>query len=272
MGVGNEPDLLDRLERQRNGGRHVHVVGEHPRPVGLGQTSTATRRPDPMRREIHVVEVEAGAPEEDSRNNRDSRWSDRSRRESHPQRRCPMTQLLESDDDSGASETVTMRGAMGDCLLPAAHLVALSRRPDLARAVSDYADNFLTSGQLPPSIGRLAVAAIAKRVDCHTCPSTMDQNLAALGLDVAVLDRLEPDLDHPSDPTDLHRRIISLATKAAAEPQSVTDEDVERVRAAGLTEGELIELALLVAFSKLMITWADVSSVAASLEGEGEEP
>lgn len=180
-----------------------------------------------------------------------------------------MSQLLGNNDYSDALEMRTE--AIGGCLLPAAHRAALSRRPDLAQAISAYADSLSSAGQLPPSIGRLVIAAIAKHVDCHTCPSTMDQNLAALGLDATVLDRLAPDLEDPADPTDLHRRIIAFATKAAAKPQSVTDEDVQRLRAAGLTEGELIELVLLVAFSKLMNTWADVSSVASLIECEGLE-
>lgn len=182
-----------------------------------------------------------------------------------------MSQLLDNGDDSDPSEIVERIEAMGDCPLPAEHFAALSRRPDLAHAIWDYARKLLTAGQLPHSIGRLVIAAIAKRVDCHTCPSTMDQNLAALGLDVTVLDGLEPDADDPSDPADLRRRIIAFATKAAAQPKAVTDDEVQGLRTAGLTEGELIELALLVAFSKLMNTWADVSSVASIIEGEGQE-
>ena len=99
-----------------------------------------------------------------------------------------------------------------------------------------------------------------------------DEDDPTAELETLALKQLPPDAEDPSDPAGLHRRIIAFATKAAAQPQAVTDEEVQRLRASGLTEGELIELALLVAFAKLMNTWADVSSVACVIEGEVQEP
>ena len=188
-----------------------------------------------------------------------------------------------SDVLESAVVTDTLDEAIGDCPLPLDQFLALSARPDLAKATWDFARIVLAEGQLPPTVSRLVVAAIALHTGCDSCPSTAEQCLASLGLDPASLDGLiSPPSPDPSSEADalgaldaggggaaaLPRSILSFATKAGADPLAVTDDDVRSLGEAGLADGELVELALTIAFAKLMNTWADVAAMAAALDEE----
>ena len=59
MGVGDEPDLLDRLERQWKRRHGVHVVGQHQGPARLGDEGGELGLAVSLGLELGIVEVVA---------------------------------------------------------------------------------------------------------------------------------------------------------------------------------------------------------------------
>ncbi len=156
---------------------------------------------------------------------------------------------------------------MGDCPFPAEYFTAMSSRPDLAAAVWRFTKLLLSEGQLPRSITRLMMSAISAEADCRSCAPSQTLTFGVLGLSGEEVAACRPDV---GGHTDLHRTTLEFATKAAADPQSITDEDVGRLSGLGMGEGELIEAAMVVALTKLMNTWVDAYSVGSDGQDPGE--
>ena len=54
---------------------------------------------------------------------------------------------------------------------------------------------------------------------------------------------------------------VKPGPSVVADPQSVTDEDVEELRGQGLSEAEIVEVMMVSAFARFLNIWADVSGV-----------
>ena len=137
--------------------------------------------------------------------------------------------------------------------VPPNFYTAMSARPDLNAATWQL-------GQLPPSVTWLAVAAISLRAGCDYCEVTYGRALETMGMDRAMV---ESCLTDPDDPklSPLHREIIRFALKAGDEPNAIEDCDVQKLRELGVNDGELVEVALVVAFTKLINTWAGATAI-----------
>jgi alkylhydroperoxidase family enzyme len=54
---------------------------------------------------------------------------------------------------------------------------------------------------------------------------------------------------------------VLFALKAAQDANSVTDKDVSELRELGLGDGEFVEVAITVALTRLLNTWATASGI-----------
>jgi alkylhydroperoxidase family enzyme len=88
-----------------------------------------------------------------------------------------------------------------------------------------------------------------------------------MGIPAEVTDSVTTDLNLARVPPP-QRAILEFAMKVARDPKSLTDEDFQKMREFGLSDGETMEVALMAAYSNFINAWADVSGI--PLEGEEE--
>ena len=120
-------------------------------------------------------------------------------------------------------------------------------------------------GQLPFTVKEMIAMVIAKQSDCRYCTVGHTGALEALGVPQAVIESCasDPELSELPPP---QRAIIKFGLKAAKDAHSITDDDVQGLRDHGLSDGEIMEVAMVAACAVLLDIWAEVSSI--ELEGE----
>lgn len=143
---------------------------------------------------------------------------------------------------------------------PTNFFTSMALRPDLAAATWGLVKLMFSDGQLPPFVTQLMAAAISKRADCVYCADAHGRALESFGFDQAMLERFLEDSDDPSIP-EVQRGIVSFAIRAADDPNSITDADVERLREIGVTDEEFVEIGIVIALTKFSNTWADATGL-----------
>ncbi len=144
---------------------------------------------------------------------------------------------------------------------------AQSCRPDILEATWALAKGVLIEGELPGTLKQMTAMAISLQNECRYCAVTHTGALEAMGVpdQVIVSCASDPDMADVPEP---HRSAVRFALKAARAPNSVTDQDLERLTAVGLSRGEILEVAMMAAFTNFINTWADVSGI--PVDGESE--
>ena len=148
---------------------------------------------------------------------------------------------------------------------PASLYTAMAVRPDLVAATWDLVKVLFVEGQLPPVVTQFMVTAMSIEAGCRYCEVAHSQALESLGIEKNTVQRCLANLDDMAV-SDLHRAIISFSVKASKDPTSITDADVDHLRSLGISDEELVEVAIVVALTKLLNTWAD--TVALPIEGQ----
>jgi len=118
---------------------------------------------------------------------------------------------------------------------------------------------FIQHSTLPQSLASMIFFTIAERGQCQYCSATQEFNCRALGVDELTLKALVEDLDQVS-PQRI-RVIIEFAERAAHAPRSLTAEDYDRVRAEGVTDGELVEIIQIAAMGVFSDILADALKI-----------
>ena len=149
---------------------------------------------------------------------------------------------------------------------PTALFTALSSRPDLTVATWNLFKLLIAKGQLPPSVTQLILLTISARANCAYCEQAHRRALESMGIDSATIDQCLKDPANARVP-ELHAKIIQFALKAARSPNDITDDEVEKLRHDGLTDGELAETAILVATTRFLNTIAEALEVGKTKRG-----
>jgi alkylhydroperoxidase family enzyme len=84
--------------------------------------------------------------------------------------------------------------------------------------------------------------------------------LEALGVPAEVIDTLAMDVN-PAKLLPVQRVVVELAAKTATKPKSISDEDLKSLRGDGLSNGEIIEVAMIASFANFLNAWAEVSGI-----------
>ena len=141
-------------------------------------------------------------------------------------------------------------------------------RPDLLSANWEYAKKVVMQGVLPATVKQMIVVMISSHNNCRYCRVTHTQALSAMGVPEEVIDCLTTDLNLSKVPPP-QRTILAFALKVAREPDSVSDDDFVRLRDQGLNNGEIMEAAMMAAYTNFINSWALVSGI--PIDGE-EDP
>ena len=135
-----------------------------------------------------------------------------------------------------------------------------SVRPDILATTWGLFRGILLQGVLPPTVKQMISMTIAMQNNCRYCAVAHTNALESMGVPTAVIQSCasDPDLAEVPPP---QRAMLKFGLKTARSPRSVTDEDVQALRDHGLTDGEIMEVAMVAACSNFLDTWADVSGI-----------
>ena len=135
-----------------------------------------------------------------------------------------------------------------------------SVRPDILAATWELFRGIFLRGALPPTVKQLISMTIAMQNNCRYCTVAHTNALESMGVPTEVIQSCasDPELAEVPPP---QRAMLKFGLKTARSPRSVTDEDVQALRDHGLTDGEIMEVAMVAACSNFLDTWADVSGI-----------
>ena len=115
-------------------------------------------------------------------------------------------------------------------------------------------------GKLPATLKQMVLMTISLQNQCRYCAATHTGVLEAMGVPEDVIMGCAKDPSTAKIPPP-HREIIQFALKAARDPNSVAEEDLNRLRDVGMGDAEIVEAGMLAAFTNFINTWADLSGV-----------
>ena len=148
---------------------------------------------------------------------------------------------------------------------PVNWFTAQCKRPDILTATWTLVKGILLGGLLPPTIKQMIIVLISTDNNCRHCTVVHTQALEAMGVPTEVIDSLTTDLNL-AEVTPPQRAILKFALKTAQEPQSITDADFQTLQDYGLSDGEIMEVVMMAAFTNFINTWAEVSGVEIDVE------
>lgn len=144
--------------------------------------------------------------------------------------------------------------------IPFNALTAMAGQPEILKGMWGITKGVLVHGSLPPTVKQMVAMTISMQNNCRYCSVAHTGALEAMGVPTEVIKSCaaDPDLAEVPPP---QRAILKFALKIARDSQSVSDEDFEELKSHGLSEGEIMEVVMLAAWSNLLNTWTDVSRV-----------
>ena len=123
---------------------------------------------------------------------------------------------------------------------------------------------FLLNTTLPRTLTAMILFTIAESRDCEYCAAGNEFACRNLGVDEESLRALVEDLDNVSP--ERIRAIIAFALKVAHDPQALVAEDFERLREHGITDEEVVDIAL----NAAMATFFDILADSLKVEVDPE--
>ena len=134
-------------------------------------------------------------------------------------------------------------------------------RPDMVRFMWDFGRSVLVEqGALPGSLKQMMAMSISAKNNCRYCTVTHTGALEQMGVPTDVIISCVDDPSTAKIPAQ-QRAILVFAIKAARSANDVTDEDVQRLRECGISEGEILETIAFAAYMNFINTWADATGI-----------
>jgi uncharacterized peroxidase-related enzyme len=122
--------------------------------------------------------------------------------------------------------------------------------------------NVLVGGALPRTLKEMLFVAISVDRKCLYCGAAHLACCRMLGIDSESLERLGGDIDGIDPPK--VRDIVKFGVKCARDPQSLSADDFQGLRAHGLRQSEIVEL---IAMSALAV-YANILADATGMEAD----
>ena len=141
--------------------------------------------------------------------------------------------------------------------------------PNIAKAIAisspvltmviDVYRTFYQNVTLPQSLLAMISYCIPTAKNCKYCAANGELTCRTLGIDEDTLERLAKDLGNVS-PKRI-QAVIQFAVQCALDPQSLTAEDYDRVRAQGVSDEELVEIIFIAGIANFSDTLADALKI-----------
>jgi len=136
---------------------------------------------------------------------------------------------------------------------------AIAISPPVLRMVIDVYRTFFQNVTLPQSLLAMISYCIPMAKNCKYCSANGELTCRTIGIDEETLEMLAHDLGNVS-PKRI-RAVIQFAIKCATDPQSLTAEDYDRVRAHGVSNEELVEIIFIASIANFSDTMADALKI-----------
>ncbi len=133
-------------------------------------------------------------------------------------------------------------------------------RPDILGATWNLTKKVLVEGELPPTLKQMIALSVSRHNNCRYCTVTHTNALASLGISKEVIDSCIYDPDFTNIPLQ-HRGVLKFAVKVAKDPNSLQGGDFQTLKENGLSQSEIAEIIMMVAFTNFINTWADATGL-----------
>lgn len=175
----------------------------------------------------------------------------------HPISRFPVPTLDELPDDiAGMIRTVSEKSGF----VPNVFL-ALAHRPAEFRAFFAYHDALMDKSEgLSKAERELIVVATSARNDCLYCVAAHGAILRIRSKRPLLADQVATN-PHKADLSERERHIVAFALRMADDSGSVTDADIDDMRAKGFTDDEIWDIGAITAFFALSNRMANLTSM-----------
>ncbi len=144
--------------------------------------------------------------------------------------------------------------------VPMNAFTAFGERTDILESVWTLTEGIVMAGGVPPTVKQMISMTIAMQSNCRYCAVAHTHALEMMGVPTEVIQSCASDPEMAEIPP-VQRAIVQFALKVARDSLSVTEEDIEGLREHGLSDGDIIEVVMLAAWSRLLNMWTDVSGV-----------
>jgi uncharacterized peroxidase-related enzyme len=171
--------------------------------------------------------------------------------------------LLPSDAPPGARDIYEdFRLRMG-FPSPPNFIMTQGHSPTVAKGSWDLVRNVLVTGKIERWIKEMLFAAISKDRNCHYCAAAHIACCRMLGVDPELLNSLVRDVNSLTN--EKVRDMILFGLKCSRDPQSISQDDYEKLQSHGLSQAEILEL---IAMSGLAV-YANIMADATGMEADG---
>lgn len=160
-------------------------------------------------------------------------------------------------------------GVPGEAIYGAVTLRTFALRPDVFIHLFLTEHHAAKQGTVDRSIKELVSLLVAQRIEGEETPACAPYHVGAASFEGAATDAIAIVQDFDARKDELEpaiRDAVEFAATSALDPRAITDADVERVRAHGYDDGQLLEL---VATALVAYTLSAVNQVFDLREGEG---
>jgi uncharacterized peroxidase-related enzyme len=144
---------------------------------------------------------------------------------------------------------------------PPNFIMTQGHSPTVARGTWGMVKNVLVEGEIPRWQKEMVFVAISRDRKCRYCAAAHIACCRMLGVRNELLDELVRDVSMISDLK--LRETILFAVKCSRDPQSLTEEDYDKLRNLGFTESEVVELIAMAAFAVYANILADATAMEA---------
>ena len=134
-------------------------------------------------------------------------------------------------------------------------ILAQGGSPSVVRGTWGVVRHVLVEGELPRSLKEMMFVAISMDRGCKYCESAHLACCRMLGVDEGTLATLVQSIDEMMP--EKSRDIIQFGIKCARAPQSLSDDDFEKLRAHGLSDSQTTEVIAMSALAVYATTMAD---------------
>ena len=136
---------------------------------------------------------------------------------------------------------------------------AMAAAPNALSGSWDVLRQVFLQTSLPMSLASMIMFSIATAKKCQYCSAVHQVTCTTLGVEEDTLAALQDDLSAVAP--ERVQAIVKFAQKCAMDPQGLTAENYDAVRAQGMSDAEIIEVITLAALGNYLDTLADALKV-----------
>ncbi|MFQ5854198.1 MAG: carboxymuconolactone decarboxylase family protein [Anaerolineae bacterium] len=148
---------------------------------------------------------------------------------------------------------------------------SMATNPSVLKGAWAKVRGTLIKGQVPRTVKEMIIVAVSTANNCLYCREMHSALLGAMGINGATLTALTQDLATAPLPARV-KLAVSFGVQAATRPDSLTNEDFERLTEAGFSQAQILELVAVADLAASLNTYADALGLPPDeLTGAGEK-